>query len=117
MSRSAANPDVICSVAADEPLAITERRQPDGSTVLVLVGELDIATVDRLGQKLARLQQTRTATVLDLSALTFTDCAGVGVLTTAQARARRDPAWNLEFGPQLTRQVRRLIELIAAQAG
>lgn len=117
MSPPAADGDseLVCSDAADQLLDIIEHRQTDGSTVLVLVGELDIANVDRLNQRLVCLHQARTATVLDLSGLTFIDCAGVGVLMTAQARARRDRAWTLELGPQIRPQVRRLITLVAAQ--
>jgi anti-anti-sigma factor len=105
----------ICAGGANQLLEIIEHTQPDGSALLALVGELDIAGVDRLRQRLARLEQTRTATILDLSALTFTDCAGLGVLTTAQARARRDPAWTLKFAPQISPQVRRLINVVAGK--
>jgi anti-sigma B factor antagonist len=87
-----------------EPLA-----GPDG-VVLVLRGELDLASAPGLAQALRDAEKTGSARlVIDLSKLTFMDCAGLRVLMLAQqiadSGARR---LSLRSGPGA---VRRFLEL------
>jgi anti-sigma B factor antagonist len=55
--------------------------------VLVLVGELDIASAPTLTDELERYSSSPTV-VVDLRELEFIDSTGVGVLVTANVRAR-----------------------------
>jgi anti-anti-sigma factor len=54
-----------------------------GSVVVRAVGELDLATCDDLHATLAPLRDKPRAILLDLSALTFIDCAGLRELQIA----------------------------------
>ncbi len=58
-----------------------------GTAVVVLVGELDLATADRLRARLLAVVRTEPVperVVLDVSGLAFVDAAGIAVLLTAQ---------------------------------
>lgn len=63
----------------------------DGLAHVVLTGELDLSTIDRLEQELARVEGAGPATVaLDLSRVTFLDSSGLRVIVSADQRARRE---------------------------
>ncbi len=65
----------------------TERR--DDTIVLVLEGELDIATAPRIEEALrAAEEQAPAILVLDLRALDFMDSTGLRTILSADARAR-----------------------------
>lgn len=83
----------------------------DEAVVIELVGELDIAAVDRFHTAVGRYLG-RPQVCLDLSALTFLDCAGLAALITAHHQV-------LCRGGQLVlvripRTVRQIIELTGA---
>ena len=62
----------------------------EGGVRLVLKGELDLSTVDKVEQELARVEDERhELIVLDLGGLTFLDSTGLRVIVTADQRARR----------------------------
>ena len=84
---------------------------PD-SVLLVLSGELDLATVAVLDDSLRRAESARRPVVLvDLAGVTFMDCAGLTVLLAAARRAS-------ETGGEVSvmrasASIRRLLELTA----
>jgi anti-anti-sigma factor len=87
------------------------RVQPAGEAVtVVLVGELDIVTVDELRARLDELTSAGfTRLVLDLRELSFMDSSGLQLVIEREADARRSGVeLSLIEGP---RQVQRLFEL------
>jgi anti-sigma B factor antagonist len=63
----------------------------EGTAHVVLTGELDLSTIDKVEQELARVEGEGPATVaLDLSRLTFLDSSGLRVIVSADQRARRE---------------------------
>jgi anti-sigma B factor antagonist len=57
-------------------------------------GELDVAVIERLQDRLASLARAGETVVLDLSELSFIDSSGVNVIVTAFKHSRRD-GWEL----------------------
>jgi anti-sigma B factor antagonist len=59
----------------------------DGSrAVVVLSGELDMATVGEFEQDLSKVEQSAESIVLDLKDLAFVDCSGLHSFISAQKR-------------------------------
>jgi anti-anti-sigma factor len=91
--------------------SLTRHHRDDGLVTLAPAGDVDIDAVDALGSAIQEALQTldRTAVVVDLSRVTFLDCAGIGALVvgrnTAVSRGHRYTVIN----PQ--RQVCRVLEL------
>jgi anti-sigma B factor antagonist len=81
-----------------------------GRVVLALEGELDLATVPLLEETLAGAYASDASQILvDLSALTFIDAAGLRALLLADLRSRRDGnRLQMTAGPP---QVQRLFEI------
>ena len=69
---------------ADLDFDLTVAPDPQGGRRLILRGELDLATAERLE---AALSDAGTPVVLDLKRLTFMDSTGVRVLLEAAERA------------------------------
>ena len=68
-----------------------EAHDHDGLAHVVLTGELDLSTIGKVEQELARVEGAGPATVaLDLSRLTFLDSSGLRVIVSADKRARRE---------------------------
>lgn len=68
-----------------------DAHEHDGFAHVVLTGELDLSTIEKVEQELARVEGTGPATVaLDLSRLTFLDSSGLRVIVSADKRARRE---------------------------
>ena len=68
-----------------------ETKRTDGLVQLVLRGELDLSTVDKVEQELAALEaEGERLVVLDLSGLTFLDSTGLRLMVTADQRAQKD---------------------------
>jgi anti-sigma B factor antagonist len=66
-----------------------ETRETDSATHVVLRGELDLSTVERVEDELRRVEAEAAGTiVLDLSGLTFLDSTGLRTVVTADQRAR-----------------------------
>lgn len=81
----------------------------DGSAVVTLSGELDLATAPRLAACLERLEADRLSVAVDLSGLVFCDSSGLTVLIGFRNRAE-------ELGTRFalccpTRPVRRVFEM------
>ena len=68
-------------------LTIRTRREP-GYVVVTVAGEVDIATVARLRERLSALAVSGVPLVADLDQVSFIDATGLGAL----ARAARDAA-------------------------
>jgi len=82
------------SVLAAPPLRLTQVER-NGVVCLRPEGELDLATVEALRERLERLDSTHKTVRVDLGGLTFLATAGVGILLDASARAH-------EHGRRLT---------------
>jgi anti-sigma B factor antagonist len=102
--------------AQDLPTAfeITESLEPNGVRVKV-VGELDVAVIYRLQQRLDSLARVGETVVLDLSELSFIDSSGLNVIVTTFRQAKRD-GWELRVEPNLTAAVLRVVKLMGLDA-
>jgi anti-anti-sigma factor len=80
---------------------------------MTLDGELDLASGGPLQARLRALQRAHATITLDLSQLSFIDCAGLQVLVEALEVAASDGT-TLQISGDLPQSVRRLIELIDA---
>ena len=89
---------------------ITESVEPNGVR-LILSGELDVAVIDRLQQRLAALAESDETVLLDLSELTFIDSSGLNVIVTAHRRAQRNGS-ELRIDPNMSRPVHRVVHLM-----
>ena len=84
-----------------------EAHDRDGLAHVVLTGELDLSTIDKVEHELNRVEGDRPDIVaLDLSRLTFLDSSGLRVIVSADKRARRE---NRRFvvvrGPETVQRV------------
>jgi anti-anti-sigma factor len=93
---------------------ISESFEPDGVRVKV-AGELDVAVIERLQQRLDSLARTGEAVVLDLSELTFIDSSGLNVIVTTLRQAQRE-GWELSIDPNMTGPVLRVVKLMGLDA-
>jgi anti-sigma B factor antagonist len=69
-----------------EALSIEVRHERDHA-IVVAAGEIDIATVAQLRERLFELADTGQSIVIDLSQVSFVDSAGLGALVGAAKRA------------------------------
>ena len=88
-------------------LQIEAHDHDGGLAHVVLIGELDLSTIAKVEQELARIEGEAPATLaLDLSRLTFLDSSGLRVIVSADKRARRE---NRRFvvvrGPETVQRV------------
>jgi anti-sigma B factor antagonist len=67
---------------------IRERRDPDGTLILSVLGNLDFATAPELAERLAGATSRLWSLVLDLDAVEFMDSSGLSVLLAVTKRAR-----------------------------
>src|SRR5690242_16572381 len=74
---------------------VTEVADLRGDRLIIVHGELDIATAPRLAA-LTRLRQRHHPVVLDLSEVAFMDSSGLKVLVEASERSRRD-GWSFRI--------------------
>jgi anti-sigma B factor antagonist len=68
-------------------LAMRVRREPGGIAVITVTGEVDIATVAGLRDRLFTLADTSRSVIVDLDQVSFIDAAGLGALVGAAHRA------------------------------
>ncbi|UGS35609.1 STAS domain-containing protein [Capillimicrobium parvum] len=71
------------------PLDVVERQDGE-TTVVTLVGELDMDTVEPVQRRLDALATTRRSTLLDLDELDFMDSVGIRLVLHACELARSD---------------------------
>jgi anti-sigma B factor antagonist len=91
--------------APTEQFRMEEHRR-DGSVVLRLRGELDLASADTVAQRLDALAEAGEAVVLDVDHLSFMDSSGLRVVLQA-AEHRRKSGWrfSLTAGSQQVRNL------------
>lgn len=89
-------------------LAVDEADYGDVA-VLALRGELDLATVPALRDRLLEVVRTHRSVVLDLSGLGFLDSTGLGLLVSAVKRLHARKGSLVVTAPSPT--VRRLLEV------
>jgi anti-anti-sigma factor len=87
-----------------------QESQEEGGVRLLLEGELDIASVPLLEERLSRLSADELAVCLDLSKLAFIDSTGLHALIRAMNDASAN-GWHLRIARDLTPQVIRVFEL------
>jgi anti-anti-sigma factor len=75
---------------------VTEVADLRGDRLILVHGELDVATAPRLAALLQRLREHRRPVVLDLSEVAFMDSSGLKVLREAHAAGRRD-GWSFSI--------------------
>lgn len=106
--------DALIDRAAGPPgLGIQHCDAPDGSVTVRVVGDLDIASSGQLRTDLDRLSSTTRLTILDLSATSFIDCSGLGVVLHA-ARTARTRRWSFSLAPEHSPAVAQLIAFAGA---
>jgi anti-anti-sigma factor len=93
---------------------ISESFEPDGVRVKV-VGELDVAVIQRLQQHLDSLARTGETVVLDLSELAFIDSSGLNVIVTTLRQAERE-GWELKIDHNMSPTVLRVVKLMGLDA-
>jgi anti-anti-sigma factor len=94
---------------------IQQRYDPDGALRVILVGEIDIAVVDRLTTRLEQLNRSARRVRLDLSQPRFIDCRGIGAIIDAVTEARR-AGYELEVARRVSPSVARIIALTGVAA-
>jgi len=88
LKPDAVKPDAVPSGAV--PLELSRRTGPDGSQVVSVAGELDIATAEQAYAYISEVIDSWPTTVsVDLSGLTFCDASGLGVLAKIARHARQ----------------------------
>jgi len=93
---------------------ITESLEPHGVRVKVS-GELDVAVIGRLQQRLDSLARQGETVVLDLSELSFIDSSGLNVIVTTLRQAERE-GWELRVEPTMSSPVLRVVKLMGLDA-
>jgi anti-sigma B factor antagonist len=89
-------------------------RPGDGGTIVAISGEVDVCTEASLQQALLRIIRERGARLmLDLSGVSFMDCAGLRVLLATRRRAEMRGGFLHPIATSAA--VRRITELTGAQ--
>ena len=99
----------------DEPvLRVLEQTRDDGTLVLAVQGDVDMATVGTLARHLDRIGERADAVTVDLRRVSFLDCIGLRLLLETHELASSGGC-RIEFvqGPK---PVRRLFELTGTLA-
>jgi anti-sigma B factor antagonist len=95
----------------DKALTIRARREP-GYVVVTVAGELDIATVDHLRNRLAALAARGVPLVADLDQVSFIDATGLGALAgAARQAAEHGTSLHVVCARQQTRRLFRVTGL------
>jgi anti-anti-sigma factor len=92
---------------------VTEVADLRGDRILVVHGELDIATAPELRRLLDGLRRRHHAVVLDLAAVTFLDATGLSALMDAHAESARN-GWDFSVR-RPSEAVRRVVELAGVE--
>jgi anti-sigma B factor antagonist len=95
----------------DQALTIQARREP-GYVVVTVAGEVDIATVGRLRERLSALAASGLPLVADLDQVSFIDATGLGALVgAARQAAAHGASLYVVCGRPQTRQLFRVTGL------
>ena len=100
-------------MTAPAPWSVTEVADLRGDRLLIVAGELDLATVPELARMLGALRARGHAVVLDLADVTFMDSSGLSLLLEAQLDADRD-GWEFSIR-RASEAVRRIVALAGLQ--
>ena len=92
---------------------MTESFDETGVLCLSLIGELDLSVADDLATRLQELHEQGQEVWLDLSRLEFIDSTGIRELMCALDSSRRGGS-RLTVGTDMTRAVRRVVEVVGA---
>jgi anti-sigma B factor antagonist len=92
---------------------LTEVASLDGDRLLVVQGELDIATAPELVAMLERMRVHRHPVVLDLAGVTFMDSTGLTMLMDAWLESERD-GWSFSVRAA-SPAVRRVVALAGVE--
>ena len=93
-------------------LAMRVRREPGGTAIITVTGEVDIATVAGLRDRLFTLADTSRSVIVDLDQVSFIDAAGLGALVGAARRADiHGASLQVVCGQPQTRELFRLAGL------
>lgn len=104
MERDVTTPD-----ALRDSFEIRDSTDADGVQRVMLVGEVDLGTVERLRDGLAERRHTGTPVRLDLSQLAFVDCCGLRAVVTA-VEDGRCAGCTLEIDRALSWPVARMVD-------
>lgn len=96
-----------------EPFDIQTRATDNGVAHVRVTGELDMATVGTLRQRVFEIAAGARNVVIDLSSLSFVDSSGVKLLLELSADSARD-GWELKLVPG-SRHVQRPIQLMGVE--
>lgn len=98
------------------PHFISSRRAETGGSIrLICAGELDLASRHHFETDLGEAQRDSSRVVLDMRALTFIDCACIGVLFAAAKRGRPGSTGLVLLCR--SGQVRRMFDLVGSPTG
>jgi anti-sigma B factor antagonist len=93
-------------------LAMRVRREPGGTAIITVTGEVDIATVAGLRDRLFTLADTSGSVIVDLDQVSFIGAAGLGALVGAAPRADvHGASLQVVCGQPQTRELFRLAGL------
>ena len=95
---------------SDEPISefSIEEHVRNGQVVITVRGDLDLASADEVGARLASLREAGKPALLDLDQLDFMDSSGLRMVLDA-AEASDATGWRFSL-TQGTEQVQRLFE-------
>jgi anti-anti-sigma factor len=95
------------------PLEIEERHEPEGVVHVLLHGELDVGSAERLEARLGELVKAARQVIIDLRGLTFMDSTGVRIVWE-MASASANDGFDLALiqGPTAIRSVFEMSGLI-----
>lgn len=112
-SRDDAMDALIALRAIDDAFGIAEEDGPSGERVILVHGELDIATAADLERTLLRPRAPGEHVILDLAGLRFMDSTGLRVLMRARSEAKAG-RWEL-FVRNVPANVQRLFSISGVQ--
>jgi anti-sigma B factor antagonist len=93
-------------------LAMRVRREPGGTAIITVTGEVDIATVAGLRDRLFTLADTSRSVIVDLDQVSFIDASGLGALVGAARHADiHGASLQVVCGQPQTRELFRLAGL------
>jgi anti-sigma B factor antagonist len=101
--------------AAPEAFSADQEPRDDGSVLVVVRGELDLARVPQLRAMLSELASGKRPTTLDLSGLVFMDSTGLHLLLDAAGEAQRD-GWSFALTGELSAPISRLFDMTGTRA-
>jgi anti-anti-sigma factor len=95
-------------------LRMRERFDEDDGLRLALGGELDLAVIDALHERLVALNREGCRVRLGHAQLEFIDSTGVRELIRSATDAKRD-GWDLEIDAEVSTSFRRVIEIAGVE--